>query len=186
MDRLAFTITDAKTLAETWFDEKLEDAQVLVWGNEFIRRVVSNKLWTENSGEFSGSIAGVYYDLPTDFYIMVAVTNQADPTIEYDSNAYTISNGRIKFGNSGDYTVTFREYPSLLLAVTDDYPLPDAFVYPLAEYLIFRYFNIELDDEDCKAGSLEYEARVKSSLKNIYDEMQISSEYDSFQVKMRW
>lgn len=195
---MAFTIADARTLAESWFEETLDDADILVWGNEFLRRKVSNKLWNEDTADFADSAANTYYDLPSDFFLIVLVTDQANTEIKYDSTHYTISNGRIKFKADGDYTITYRVYPALIAAITattsgdppvtdaNAVPLPDPFMYPMAEYLIFKYYNIEIDDEDSKAASLEYEGRVNSSLKDIYDEMQIDTSSDSFQVQMKW
>jgi hypothetical protein len=185
-EQMSFTISDAKTLAHSWIEETLDDAQILIHGNEFLRRVVSNKLWQEDIGDYAESVANTYYDLPTDFYSTVSVTNQTDTDIEYPSSAYTISNGRIKFMANGDYFVTYKIFPALIKAITYDYPLPDAFIYPLAEYLIYRYFNIELDDGDSKAAAMEYEQRCANSLREIYSQMDIDSEGDGFQVKMRW
>ena len=194
---MAFTITDAKTLAHSWIEETLDDAQILIHGNEFLRRAISNKLWQEKTQDFEDAVAGTYYDLPTDFYLSALVTDKTDTDLVYKD--YAISNMRIKFNSDGDYTLTYRAFPALIAAITatttDDVPpvtatnsvpLPDAFIYPLAEYLIYRYFNIELDDEDSKAAAQEYEARYTNSLRKLYSDMEIDSESDSFQVTMRW
>lgn len=286
---MSFTIADAQTLAHTWFDDIIEDADALVWGNEFIRRRVSDRLWAETTKEYaeaiapstdptiaasgSGSITGTYkvkvtfvdadgaesdcnttevsvtassnlqFDwsaIPTrtgctrklyrtkaggDKYYYVAAIADATtttytdttadssltvpmniktkytlPTAFYravmveDSNAedyagYKINNGKIEFALNGDYTLTYIPYPTALAAITgagNDVPLPDVFMYPMAEYLIFKYYNIEIDDEDSKLYANEYEARYQDSLKDIYNTMEINSETESFQVGLRW
>ena len=111
-----------------------------------------------------------------------------------DSNSglfagYAINNGYITFTVDGSYTLTYIAYPAALIAISgegNDVPLPDAFIYPLAEFLIFKYYNIEMDDEDCKLYANEYEARFRTSLKNIYDGMEINSEAESFRMVARW
>ena len=193
---MAFTIADAKTLAETWFEELLDDDDILVWGNEFLRRKVNNKLWQDDTQDYDDSKARTYYDLPADFYRLVSVVRQDNTDIELDSTHYGINNGRIRFRAEGDYTITYKAYPALIAAISatgeepdieeNTVPLPDAFLYPLAEYLIFKYYNVELDDDDSQAAALEYEARVNASLKKLYDEMQIDTSLDSFRVQMKW
>lgn len=183
---MAFTIADAKALAETWFEEVLNSDDILVWGNEFLRREVSNKLWQEETLDYDDSVAKTFYELPANFFRIVSVVRQDIPDIELNSAFYMVNNGRIRFTTDGSYTITYKAYPASVEATTDEFPLPDAFIYPLAEFLIFKYFNVELDDEDCKSAAIEYEARVNASLKTIYDEMQIDTSTESFRVQMKW
>jgi hypothetical protein len=286
---MAFTISDAKTLAHSWIEETLDDAQILIHGNEFLRRIVSDKAWLQTTKAFmkteipttdptveasgSGTISGAYkckvtfvdadggesgynagdvevtadendqfdwseipvktgcnrklyrtkadgdiyfyvatiaddttttytdnatddeltvpmliktkYTLPTDFYRVVKVE-----TLDgYEYEGYTIGNRQISFAVNDNYIMTYVAYPAALTAITGDgssISLPDIFLYPLAEFLIFKYFNIELDDGDSKAAAMEYEQRCANSLREIYSQMDIDSEGDGFQVKMRW
>lgn len=286
---MAITISEAKTLAHSWIEETLDDTQILIHGNEFIRRIVSDKAWLQTSKAFlkteipttsptvavsgSGTITGVYkckvtyvdadggesgynagdvevtadidgqfdwseipvktgcnrklyrtkadgsiyyyvatiaddtttnytdttsdanltipmliktkYTLPTDFYRIVKVEDLSG--IEYEG--YTIGNRQISFEVNDNYIMTYVAYPAALTAITGDgssISLPDVFLYPLAEFLIFKYFNIELDDDDSKMAAMEYEQRCANSLREIYSQMDIDSEGDGFQVKMRW
>ena len=182
---MSFTIEDAQTLAHTWIEDELTDAMALTWGNEFIQRIVSDKLWQEDTEEYADKKGNTAYALPANFYRTVKVE---------DSNSglfagYAINNGYITFTVDGSYTLTYIAYPAALIAISgegNDVPLPDAFIYPLAEFLIFKYYNIEIDDEDCKMYANEYEARFRTSLKNIYDSMEIDSETESFRVVARW
>jgi len=286
---MSFTITDAKTLAESWFDETLDAALILIWGNEFIRRTVNDKLWLDTtkafsatvipatdpalsasgSGAFTGTFKGKvtfvdadgaesdpnagevtvvassdgqidWSSIPTrtgctrklyrtkadgNIYYYLAAIADATTTTYTDTTAdtsltipmniktqytlptafmravlvedvngneytnYSISNRKIKFGANGDYVLTYTPYPTALAAITgtgNEVPLPDACLYPLAEFLIFKYFNIELDDEESQYSAKQYEARYQASLKDIYDKMEINSDTESFQVKMRW
>lgn len=192
---MPFTITDAKTLAESWFDETLDDdTSLLMWGNEFNQRIVDSRLWVEATQEFANSTANTAYDLPTDFVRTVKVEDSND--CEY--SAYTIKNGKIKFSSDGSYTLTYTQYPVAIAAiaavtsgdppvtVSNAVPLPDAFLYPMAEFLIFKFYNLEMDDDDCKAAASEYEQRMRGSLKRIYDAMEIDSETESFKPILRW
>ena len=286
---MTFTISDALALAHTWFDDTIDNADALIWGNEFIRRKVSDKLWPETTKEYaeavapatdpavaasgSGAITGTYkvkvtfvdadgaesdcnttevevtaasnlqFDwsvIPTrtgctrklyrtkadgDKYYYVAAIADATTTTYTDTTAdasltipmnvktkynlpalfcrsvmvedssgidyscYKINNGKIQFALNGDYTLTYIPYPTALTAITgagNNVPLPDALLDPMAEYLVFKYYNIEIDDEDSKMFANEYEVRYKASLKDIYDSMEINNETESFQVKMRW
>ena len=182
---MSFTIEDAQTLAHTWFEDGISDAQALTWGNEFVQRIVSDKLWREDTEEYADKKADTAYPLPAVFYRTVKVGDSND----YPIAGYKISNGKITFTLDGSYTLTYIAYPAALTAISgegNDVPLPDAFIYPLAEFLIFKYYNIEMDDEDCKLYANEYEARFRMSLKNIYDSMEINSTAESFRTVVRW
>ncbi len=179
---MSFTIDSAITLAESWFEETLDDAKCLIWGTEFLQRVVNDKLWAEDTETFDDKIADTWYSLPSDFVRFVGLEDSNEDIY----TSYEIKNGKIRFADDGDYTLTYIPYPVDLATISTAVPLPDAFKYPLAEYLIFRYFKVELDDDDSYNASTEYEFRYKKSLKDIYDKMDIDSELDSFQVNMRW
>lgn len=183
---MSFTISDARTLAEKWTEEMLEDDQILEWGNEFVQKEVDDRLWPEDTVAFPGSTTDTWYALPADFLRSVKVEDSNSST-EYAG--YVVRNGRIKFAADGSFTLTYVSQPAKIAAVTgtgNEVPLPDAFRYPMAEFLLFKFFNIELDDEDSKAAAQEYEARHSNSLKEIYAKMEIDSEAEAFQVKMRW
>lgn len=191
---MPFTIDDARTQAEKWTDEILEDDQILEWGNEFVRKEVKDDLWQTDTEVFTDSTANTWYALPADFVRSIGVADVNN--INYSS--FTIRNGKIAFAADGSYTLKYVAYPAKIAAITattsgeppvtvpNNVPLPDAFIYPMAEFLLFKLFNIELDDEDSKAAAQEYEARYSNSLKELYDKMEIDSENEAFQVKMRW
>ena len=286
---MSFTISDAKVLAESWFDDTLDATLVLAWGNEFIRRIVSNRLWLDTTKAYAatvipsadptvsasgtGTLTGVYlakvtfvdadgaesspnagivtvtaasdaqidwsaiptrtgctrklyrtkangsvyyyvatiadattttytdttadtsltvpmniktrYNLPTTFFRSVLVED-----VNGDEYAnYLIANRKMQFGSNGDYVLTYVPYPTALTAISgtgQEVSLPDALVYPMAEFLAFKHYNLVIKDETSKAIANEYEQRFRLSLKNIYDEMEINSETESFQVKLRW
>jgi hypothetical protein len=189
---MAFTITDAKTLAHSWIEETLDDAQILIHGNEFIRRIVSDKAWGRKTATYTkddipeGETKPVF-NLPADFYRLVKIETLSG--YEVDGDIYEISNSKITFKIQFDFIMTYVAYPAALTAITGEgssISLPDIFLYPLAEFLIFKYFNVELDDGDSKAAAMEYEQRCANSLREIYSQMDIDSEGDGFQVKMRW
>lgn len=191
---MSFTISDARTLAESWTDEILEDDQILEWGNEFVRKKVNDKLWQTSTEAYANSIANTWYTLPADFSRSIGAEDSNG--MEYSN--YVIRNGKISFAIDGSYTLNYAAYPAKIAAITatasgeppvtvpNNVPLPDAFIYPMAEFLLFKLFNIELDDEDSKAAAQEYEARYTNSLKELYDKMEIDSQNEAFQVKMRW
>jgi len=180
--KLPFTIAEARTLAETWVDEVLSNAQIIEWGNEFFLRKVKDTLWMEGTEEYSNSTANTGYALPAGFWRSNGVK---DSNGEIYSR-YFIKNRKISFAIDGSYTLAYTAYPSKIEDIEDEVLLPDVFLYPLAEYLLFRFFNIELDDEESKNAAQEYEARYNASLKAIYDEMEIDNENESFQVEIRW
>jgi len=179
---MSFTISSAKTLAESWFEETLDDALILIWGNEFLQRIVSNKLWLKKTQVFENVEANTPTAIAAGFVRSIKVEDSND--VEY--SGYQIKNGNISFNVADTYGLTYVEYPDKLADITKAFPLPDAFEYPLAEFLIFKYYNFELDDEDSKQASEEYEQRFTYSLKKLYGELEIDSESDSFQVTMRW
>lgn len=180
---MSFTIANAKTLAESWFEDDLTDALVLIWGNEFVQRIVNDKVWPETTYDLDNMVADTWTELPADF---VRAVKLVDDSSTLETLAYTIKNGKIKCDYAGDYTLTYIPYPGDLATVSTNVPLHDAFKYPMAEFFIFRYFKIELDDDDSYNASTEYEYRYLSSLKAIYDKMDLDSEQDGFQVGMRW
>lgn len=180
---MSFVIDDAITLAESWFEEELDSAQCLIWANEFLRRKASNKLWSESTEDYADKSADTWYDLPTDFFMTVKVLDENDVTYEN----CRMRNGKIMFASDGTYELTYVQYPEALSDTdTTDFPLPDAFLYPLAEFLIFRFYNQELDDEDSKNSAMEYEGRYLSSLKEIYSRMQINTDTEIFKPRLRW
>jgi len=199
---MSFTITDAKTLAETWFDEVLDPTMILAWGNEFVQRIVNSKVWKTNritnsfslgdpltiidvDGSYVIVTADTWYTLPSDFAYSTGVTDSDG----FPYRNYTIKNGLIKFANSGPFTLTYIAYPEKITAISgegNEVPLSDSFLYPLAEFLIFKFYNLEMDDEDSKASANEYEARCNASLKKLYSMMELDSEHESFHPKLRW
>lgn len=179
---MPFTIDDAVTLAESWFEETLDIDKCLIWGNEFLRRIVDDKLWQESEYVFNDAVESTWVVLPADFRRSVFVEDSSGS--EYKS--YSIKNGRIKFSQSGDYSLTYVALPNEIPAASEEVPLPDGFEYPLAEFFIFKYYNMEIDDDDCKKAADEYERRYLYSLKKIYAQMEIESEAGSFQQKINW
>lgn len=183
---MSFTIADAKALAETWVDEVLDDNLILTWGNEFLRQAVDSKVWPESTETFTDIAANTWTALPTDFYRSIKITD-ADGLLCSD---YAIRGSNIKFTVAGTYELTYIKYPAELAGISgegNNVPLHDAFKYPLAEFLLFKQYNIEIDDDDDKKVAMEYEARYTASLKEIYGEMELNtSEGGSFQVQMRW
>jgi hypothetical protein len=126
------------------------------------------------------------YDLPTDFFRSVKAEDVATGA-EY--SGYKIRNRKIDFGINNDFILTYVPYPAALTATSgagNEVPLPDVCKHPLAEFFVFKYNNIEIDDDDCKKAANEYEQRYLASLNKIYSDMEINSEGDSFQVKMKW
>jgi|GEM_PF-4309932 hypothetical protein len=180
---MSFTIANAQTLAESWFEDELDDALVLIWGNEFIQRIVNDKVWVETTYDLDDVVADTWTALPAAFVRFVSLT---EDTYDTDYASYEVKNGKIKCEDAGDYTLTYIPYPADLATIATTVPLHDAFKYPMAEFLVFRYFKIELDDDDSYNASTEYEYRYLSSLKAIYDKMDLDSEQDGFQVGMRW
>lgn len=178
---MPFTISDAKMLAESWFDNVIDEYFILIWSNEFLQRIVSNKLWTDTTQTFPDSVAETWYSLPTGFVKTVMV----EDSDKLNCKRYAIKNGKIKFDIDGSYTLTYTQYPSAMTSLTANLPLPDVFQYPLAEFFTFKYYNVA-DNDSAKDISDEYEQRYKASLKNIYGNMEINSETESFQIKMRW
>ncbi len=178
---MSFTTASAKVLAESWFDDVIDEYLVLIWGNEFLQRIASNKLWADNTQAFPSSVAGTWYSLPEGFIKTVKV----EDSNELDYKGYAIKNGKIKFELDGSYTLTYTQYPSAITSLTANISLPDVLQYPLAEFFAFKYYNVANNDSNKKISS-EYEQRYKASLKNIYGNMELNSETESFQIKMRW
>lgn len=183
---MSFTCSDAVSLALTqnWFDETLDEVQILTWCNDFLRRIVKDSLWQENDYDLANCTADTWYDLPADFIRMVEIHDASDLLV--DETMYIIRNGKIKFYAGGAYTATYIQYPAALTTVSANVPLPDPYLYPLTEYIIFKFYNMENDDKERKNEAIEYENRYKASLKDIYDKTETNSETESFQVRMRW
>jgi len=192
---MSFTITNAKTLADSWTDETIDSAKALIWGNEFIQNEVDSRAWTESTAEFVAT-ADTWYNLPVTtpadeeeetpaiagFIRTVLVKN--DDGDEY--SGYTIRNKKIKFAATDTYTLTYIGYPADLADITTDVPLQDAFKYPLAKFLMFKHLSTEYDDEDMKPEAERYRQEYSLGLKKIYDQMEMDSENESFQVMPSW
>ncbi len=183
---MSFTCADAISLAltENWLDETLDESEVLVWGNWFLRRTVNDSLWQDADTDYENSVADTWYSLPTDFIRVVEIKDSND--MNYSDYSYTIKNGKIKFAADGSYTLTYVQYPTALASVASDVPLPDSYLYPMAEFMVFKFYNKDNDDKDRKEQAMEYESRYKGTLKEIYDRTEIRGETESFQVQMRW
>lgn len=179
---MSFTIDDAITVAESWFEETLDDAKCLIWGNEFLQRIINDKFWTEDDQDFDDAVADTWISLPSDFIRSVKLVDSNDD----DYTDYEIKNGYIRFVDAGDYTLTYIPYPAALSTISTNVPLPDIFKYPLAEYLVFRYFKQEMDDDDSYNSAAEYEVRYKNSLTEIYSKYESDSVMDSFRKNLRW
>jgi hypothetical protein len=190
---MPFAITDAKTLANSWTDETIADDDALLWGNEFIQNEVNSRAWAESTAEFEAT-ANVWYDLPVTtpangetpaiagFVRAVEVINSKN--VAY--SGYTIRNKKIKFTATDTYILTYIGYPAALANITTDVPLQDAFKYPMAKFLLFKQLSVEYDDEDMKPEAERYRQEYLMDLKKAYDEIEMDSENESFQVPMRW
>jgi len=190
---MSFTIGDAKTLANSWTDESISDANALIWGNEFIQNEVNSRAWAEATAEFEAT-ADTWYDLPVTtpaagenpaiagFIRTVSVVNDDGDTY----SGYVIRNKKIKFAATDTYTLTYVGYPAALANITTDVPLQDAFKYPMAKFLLFKQLSVEYDDEDMKPEAERYRQEYLMDLKKAYDEIEMDSENESFQVPMRW
>ena len=192
---MSFTITDAKTLADSWTDETIDAAKALLWGNEFIQNEVNSRAWAESTAEFEAT-ADTWYNLPVTtpadeeeeipaiagFIRTVSVKN--DDGDEY--SGYVIRNKKIKFTATDTYILTYIGYPAALANITTDVPLQDAFKYPMAKFLLFKQLSVEYDDEDMKPEAERYRQEYLMDLKKAYDEIEMDSENESFQVPMRW
>lgn len=190
---MSFTITDAKTLADSWTDETIDAAKALLWGNEFIQNEVDSRAWTESEAEFEAT-ADTWYALP-----VVTAATEEEPAIagfirtvlvknddgdEY--SGYTIRNKKIKFAATDTYTLTYVGYPADLADITTAAPLQDTFKYPMAKFLLFKHLSTEYDDEDMKPEAERYRQEYLMGLKKIYDQMEMDSENESFRVKAIW
>jgi len=171
---MSFTCSDAISLAltENWLDETLDSVQVLTWGTNFLRRIVKKDFWAAKTQVFNGSLADTWYALPADFIRSIEI-QEANGVIA--KRSYSIRNGQIKFAISGSYTLLYIQYPTVLATITTAVPLPDAFLYPMSEYMVFKFYNMENDDKDRKDRALEYESRYKESLRNIYENIEVSN-----------
>jgi len=204
-------IADAKALADSWTDETINENKALTWGNEFIQNEVRSKTWVETAQDYVEALACVWYDLPAGFvrtvqveyinndenefykYMIFTAHEAVSDTLfdEKDCNknilyGYTIRNGKIKFSAAGTYKLTYIGYPSKVESINTSVALHDAFMYPMAKFLLFKHLSIEYDDEDMKPEAERYRQEYLLDLKKIYDEMEFDSENESFQVQMRW
>jgi len=143
---MAFTVDDAKTLAENNTDEELTDAQAIAWANEFMRQKVDSRRWAEDDEEYADATADDWEDLPDDFGGVVDVLDENDESYE----DYTIRSRQIKFAEDGDYTLQYRVLPTALDAVGDAVSLPDTYLDPLAYFMASRFRSYD-DPEDTDA-----------------------------------
>lgn len=190
---MSFTITNVKTLADSWTEEVVASANALTWGNEFIQSEVGSKSFQESTAEFVAT-KDTWYNLP----VPTAATEE-DPAIAgfvyainvssvgcSDYKHYIIRNGKIKFAATDTYTLTYAGYPAALASAAAAVPLHDAFLYPMAKFLLFKHFSIEHDDSDMQATAEKYRAEYLIAMKKAYDEIELSSENESFKVKPVW
>lgn len=190
---MSFTITNAKTLADSWTDEVIASADALIWGNEFIQNEVSSKAWSESTAEFVAT-ADTWYALPVttpaagETPAIAGFIRAISITDANESNYinYIIRNKKIKFADTDTYTLTYAGYPAALAAITTVVPLQDAFQYPMAKFLLFKHFSQEYDDSDMQATAEKYRGEYLIGLKTIYDEIEMDSENESFEVKRTW
>ena len=190
---MSFTITNAKTLADSWTDEVVSTTDALIWGNEFLQNEINSKAWEESTVPFVAT-KDIWYNLP----IATAATEE-DPAIAgfirtislTDSNGrsyanYIIRNKKIKFADTDTFTLTYTGYPAKLASITEAVPLQDAFMYPMAKFLLFKQFSQEYDDADMYATAEKYRGEYLIGLKSIYDEIEMDSENESFQIRPSW
>ena len=189
---MSFTITTAKTIADSWTDETIDASKALTWGNEFLQNEVGSRAWDESTAEFNAT-ADTWYDLPAatpaegetpaiaGFIRAILITNSDG--VAYGK--YIIRNKKIKFADSDNFTLAYTGYPAPLAAITTIVPLQDAFKYPMAKFLMFKHLS-EYDDEDMKPEAERYRQEYLMDIKKIYDEIEMDSENESFRVLMRW
>ncbi len=174
---MAFTVDNAKTLAETNTDEDMTDAQALEWAKEFMRQKVASRRWTEGTQEYEDATEDEWEDLPADFVSVVEMLDEDENAYE----DYEYRSGQIRFGADGTYTMHYRQFPTALSAVTATVPLPDIYLDPLAYFLASRYRSMD-DSED--ADALRWMAECDKALRRNLGTARASSK--PLRVQFRW
>ena len=175
---MAFTVDDAKDLAEINIDEagNIEDAQALAWAKEFMRQKVDSRRWTEGTKEYDAT-ADEWYDLPDDFVTDIGVVDVGG----YRYERYTYRSESITFRETGTYTLTYRQMPSALASVAATVPLPDTYLDPMAYFMSSRYRSQD-DSEDQDA--MHWMAECDAALRKAIATARPSN--TPMRVRMRW
>ena len=69
---MSFTLTNCKALVDSWTQEAVSNADLLLWGRECLRDNIPSRLWLESTKLFRAS-AKKFYSLPSDFVSMVSL-----------------------------------------------------------------------------------------------------------------
>jgi len=69
---LSFTLTNCKALVDSWTQEAVSNADLLLWGRECLRDNIPSRLWLENTKLFRTS-AKKFNNLPPDFVSLVSL-----------------------------------------------------------------------------------------------------------------
>lgn len=190
---MSFTITNAKTLADSWTEEVIDSSKALIWGNEFIQSEVGSRTFQESTAELVAT-KDTWYDLPVPTVAteeVPAVAGFVYAILVSSGNCsnykhYIIQNRKIKFADTDTYTLTYAGYPSALPSASDTVPLHDAFLYPMAKFFLFKHYSFEYDDSDMQSAAERYRAEYLIGIKKAYDEIEMDSENESFSVRAVW
>lgn len=71
---MSFTISTAKTLAESWVDETIDATDALLWGRECLQDKIGSRAWDEATKAYTAT-ANKWYALPSDFIRSIKVTD---------------------------------------------------------------------------------------------------------------
>jgi len=85
---MSFTLTNCKALVDSWTQESVDNADLLLWGRECLRNNIPSRLWLENTKLFMAS-AKKFYSLPSDFVSLVSLFT----SIGYPAGLAVISEG---------------------------------------------------------------------------------------------
>ena len=173
---MAFTVEEARDLADNAIDEEISDDEALAWAKEFMRQKVDSRRWPQDTTEYTAT-ADEDYDLPDDFVLPIEVRDENGYLFE----RYGYRSGLIQFAETGTFTLTYRKMPTVPTGVSDTLPLPDLYVDPLAYFMASR-FRSKDDSEDSDAA--KWMAECDMAIRNIVNTTRASS--GPMRVRMRW
>lgn len=154
---------EIKTLAESFTDDVIENADALIWINECLNDLSINGAYT-NSTTITVEDDSLFYELPSDFLQLLFVLKDGE---EYNGFYYVFGN-MIRFSEKGEYTVWYRAMLSELSSLADNLQCNQVFHKIISLFVASRYKSKD-DDENADALRLmnEYERKKRDILRVI-------------------
>lgn len=147
------TVSEIGALAERLFlYEPIDDDDFLVKAVSQGQRLLPVVAYREASVNINIAEGeeNTWKDLPADFVQATEITESGEAY-----SLYTIRDGKIRFQDSGTYSVRYRKYPAELAAVTNSPEVREAYHPVLARYVAAQYQLAVAGDQNSYALTMQ-------------------------------